>query len=86
MKTGVIVYVVGEEGLYDHLDMEEAVKSLKIKADRLEVISSESGHFDIMDAWWALTVKGMKCIVCILAEVVNHSELKLIGSELRLCG
>ena len=85
MKTGVIVYVVGGESPYDH-DMEEAVKSLNIKADRVEVISSESGHFDIMDAWWSLTVKGMKSIVCKLAEVVSHSELKLIGSELRLCG
>ena len=83
MNTGVIIYVVGRD---DDLDMEEAVKKLNIRANRVEVISSESGHFDIMDAWWSLTVKGMKRIVCMLAEVTDHSELKLTGSELRLCG
>jgi hypothetical protein len=83
MNTGVIIYVVGRD---DDLDMEEAVKKLNIRANRVEVNSSESGHFDIMDAWWSLTVKGMKRIVCMLAEVTDHSELKLTGSELRLCG
>ena len=42
METGVIVYVVGGENTYDCFGMDEAVKSLKIKADMLEVISSES--------------------------------------------
>ena len=32
MKTGVIPYIVGEEGPYDDLDMEEAVRGLDIKA------------------------------------------------------
>ena len=86
MKTGVIVYVVGGECPYDHLDIEETVKSLDINADRVEVVSSRSGHFDVMDAWWFLTVKGMKRIVCMIAEIVNHSGLKLSGSELRLYG
>jgi hypothetical protein len=39
-----------------------------------------------MDAWWLLTVKGMKRIICMIAEVINRSELKLTGRELRLCG
>jgi len=41
---------------------------------------------DAMHAWRLLTVKGMKLIVCMLAEVVNCSKLKLAGTELRLCG
>jgi 3-mercaptopyruvate sulfurtransferase SseA len=86
MKTGVIVYVVGGEGLYDDLDMEKAVKKLNINADRVEVVSARSAHFDVMDAWWLLTTKGMKKIVCMLAEVVNHSKINLTGRELRLCG
>ncbi len=86
MKTGVIVYVVGGEGLYDNLDMEVVVKRLDLKADKVEIVSANSNHFDVMDAWWLLMAKGMKRVVCMLAEVVNSSELKLTGRELRLCG
>ncbi|TET95054.1 MAG: hypothetical protein E3J28_01330 [Desulfobacteraceae bacterium] len=86
MKTGVIVYVVGKESLNDTIDFEEAGKRLNINADRVEVVSSIGGNFDVMDAWWLLTVKGMKRIICMIAEVINRSELKLTGRELRLCG
>lgn len=86
MKTGVIVYVVGTEGLDDTIDFEEAGKRLNIKAERVEIVSSRSGHFDVMHAWWLLTVKGMNLIVCMLAEIVNRSELRLTGRQLRLCG
>jgi len=86
MKTGAIVYVLGKENQNENFDLEEAVRSLNIKADRVEIVSSTSGHFDVMDAWWLLTTKGMKKIVCILAKVVNHSKIELTGRELRLCG
>ena len=86
MKTGVIVYVVGGERLYDNLDMEVIVKRLDLKADKVEIVSANSNHFDVMDAWWLLMAKGMKRVVCMLAEVVNNSELKLTGRELRLYG
>lgn len=86
MKTGVIVYVVGKDSLDDTIDFEEGGKRLKIKADRVEVVSSMEGNFDVMYAWWLLTVKGMKRIICTIAEVVNRSELRLTCLELRLCG
>ena len=60
MKTGVILYIVGGEGPYDDLDMEEAVRKLDIKADGVETVFGRSPHFDVMDAWWRLTAKGMK--------------------------
>jgi len=86
MKTGVIVYVVGKENLNDTIDFEEAGKRLNIKADRVEVVSSIGGNYDVMDAWWLLTAKGMKRIICIIAEVINRSEFRLTGQEMRLCG
>lgn len=86
MKTGVIVYIVGGESSYDDFDMKEAVRRLNINADRLEVVFSRSSNFDVMDAWWLLTAKGMKLIICMFAEVVNLSELRLTGREFRLCG
>ena len=86
MKTGVIVYVVQGENVGQAFDMEKAVMRLGIKADRVAVVSSIESNFDVMHAWWMLTVKGMKLIVCMIAEVVNRSQLKLTGRELRLCG
>ena len=86
MKTGAIVYIVKGDNLEKDFDVEDAVRHLDIKADRIEVVSSTSGHFDVMDAWWLLTAKGMKRIICMIAEVVNHSRLRLTGRMLRLCG
>ncbi len=67
-------------------EMQDAVKRLGIKADRIETIFSGSSHFDVMDAWWSLTAKGMKQIVSMIAEFVNGSGLRLTGRELRFCG
>ena len=85
MKTGAIVYVVGKENLTKNFDMAVALKNLEIDADRVELVSPGSGHFDIMDAWWSLTAKGMKRIVCLIAEIVNGSDLRLTGREIQLC-
>jgi len=85
MKTGAIIYVVGKEDLSKDFDVELALKNLEIDADRVELVSPGSGHFDIMDAWWSLTTKGMKRIVCMIAEIVNGSDLRLTGREIQLC-
>jgi len=86
MKTGVIIYVVGDgKEILGH-EPEEAVKDLDLSAERIEVVISGSNNFDVMDAWWRLTSKGMNKIVCMMAEVNESSELRLTGRELRLCG
>ena len=86
MKTGVIVYLVGKESSEKDFDAVKAVKDLKIEADTVEVVIPGENHFDVMDAWWVLTAKGMKRIICMIGEIVNHSKIKLTGRELRLCG
>lgn len=86
MKTGVILYVIGGEGPHDDFDMRETVKNLGIKADRVETVFGTSPHFDVMDAWWLLTAKGMKKIVFMLAEFTQNAEFRLMGREFRLCG
>ena len=86
MKTGVIIYIVGKKNPSDDFDVTEAVDNLGINADRVELVSCGSGHFDVMDAWWSLTAKGMKNIVCKIGEIENHSRIRLTGRELRLCG
>ncbi|MFW6147592.1 MAG: hypothetical protein ACOC6B_04285 [Thermodesulfobacteriota bacterium] len=86
MKTGVIVYVTGNRELDDQIDFEQAAQGLNLEADRVEVVLSLDGDYDVMDAWWSLTAKGMTLIVCKMAEVANRSRLELTGRELKLCG
>ena len=86
MKTGAIVYVVDSGIRESDFDTENAAKSLNLKVDRIEVVFSRSQYFDIMDAWWSHAAKGMKLITCFTAEVINNSELKLTGRELKICG
>jgi hypothetical protein len=84
MKTGIIVYVVGKERADNDFDVTEAVKDLRIEADRVEAVLSGEDHFDVMDAWWVLTRKGMKKIVCMMGEVVSPSKVRLTGRTLLL--
>jgi len=86
MQTGVIVYIVDAEVMGDDFDIDQAIKRLDLKADRVEVVSPHVGHFDVMDACWLLMAKGMKLVVCMLAQIESHSKLKLSGCEFRLCG
>lgn len=84
MKTGIILYIAGDDAENDFV--EYAIDNLDIEADRVEVVSANSGHFDISDAWWFLTIKGMQRIVCMAAESTGFGTLKLTGRQLRLCG
>ncbi len=86
MKTGIILYVAGGDRIEDDFDVEKAVANLNLKADKVELVSLKAGHFSVMDAWWLLLAKGMRRIVCLVAEVVNGSELKLTGRQLRIWG
>ncbi len=84
MKKGAIIYITGEEPTYADQNIKKAVADLKLKADQVEIISNETGHFDISDAWWLLTVKGMQQIVCMAAKFNRAGSLQLTGRELRL--
>jgi len=86
MKIGMILYVIGATDPDNELEIEEAAKRLDLKADRVETVFGGVHNFDVMDAWWLLTVKGMQKIVCMIAEVTDKAGLRLTGQELRLCG
>jgi len=86
MKTGVIVYVTGEAPFTNDCDPSRLADQLNLDADRVEIISYDTGHFDISDAWFDLTVKGMQHIVCKIAEFTGLGEIRLTGRELILCG
>jgi hypothetical protein len=86
MKTGIIVYVAGNNELESDVDLEKEVKCLNLEADRVELVSRTSGHFDVLDAWWHLTAKGMNHVRCSIGEVTESGRLQLTGRELRLSG
>ncbi|QTA88762.1 hypothetical protein [Desulfonema magnum] len=86
MKTGIIIYVLGNDPSDDAFDEKKAVKELEVGADKVEVVFSGEKHFDIMDAWFKLTTKGMHRIVCMFGEIAEHSAIKLTGREFQLCG
>ena len=86
MKTGIIVYLRGEREKLNEIEPEELIKDLKIEADKIELVESGSSNFDVMDAWWKLTAKGMNRIICLMAELTKNSSIRLTGHELRLFG
>ena len=84
MKTGVIVYVVGDSRTENAVDIEKAVEKLRINADMVKIASHEA--CDVHDAWRFLRVRGMHLIECMMAELTGTGELRLTDRKLRLCG
>ena len=85
MKSGVIVYVIGEEPAGWDADSEQTSVRRRTKADRVEIITRNTGHFDVLDAWWSLLTRGMKRITCVIGEFTPSGRLMLTGRELGLC-
>ena len=85
MKTGIIVYVVGNNNPDDNFDEKQAVINLGVKADQVEFVFSGEACFDIADAWYAMIRKGMSRVVCMAGELINSSCVKLTGREMQLC-
>ena len=85
MKTGIIVYVTGDDSAIDAAEQSQLIKDM-MKADQVEIISRQYGHNDITDAWWSLTVKGMHRIVCVLGQCSGMGNIQFSKRQLRLCG
>jgi hypothetical protein len=86
MKTGIIVYIVGDEFPILRSDLKAIVKKLRLEADRIEIVSQQLGNFNVHDAWWSLTSKGMQCILCALGKFTSNGHIQLKKQMLRLCG
>ena len=86
MKSGLIIYVVGKEPSSWDADFEKQTIKQNIPADLIEIITTHTGHFDVLDAWCSLVVRGMKRVTCMIGEFTPNGTLALSGRELRLCG
>jgi hypothetical protein len=52
----------------------------------IEIITTKTGHFDVLDAWWHLLSKGMSLVTCKMAVFRECGEIEFTGKQLRLCG
>jgi hypothetical protein len=86
MKRGVIIYTAGEAPASWTEDKEKLVKASVVGAEAVEIITTRTGHFDVLDAWWSLNSKGMDYIECKLAIFAENGDLNDTGRILRLCG
>ena len=59
MKSGVIIYVAGNAPRGWSEGDETRIRSTESQADLIEIITTETGHFDVLDAWRDLLSKGM---------------------------
>jgi hypothetical protein len=86
MKSGVIVYVAGSAPEDWTEDDEAKIRSLVTDADLVEIITTRSGHFDVLDAWRDLLSRGMSLVTCKMAAFTETGEVEFTGKNLRLCG
>jgi hypothetical protein len=86
MKSGVIIYVAGSAPEDWSEDDEIHIRNSESKADLIEIITTKTGHFDVLDAWRNLLAKGMSLITCKMAIFSESGEIEFTGKTLRLCG
>lgn len=85
MRTGVIVYLLGENADPDKEPAIIAAVKKSHSADRVEVVSQGQKHFDVMDAWWKLTAKGMQRFICLTAVDKTLTDATSRRPHLRIC-
>ncbi len=85
MKTGIIVYVAGDDALMDPDQHARTIKD-RMHAEQVEIVSRRHGHYDVSDAWWTLTAKGMHRIICLITELSGFGDLILTDRQFRLSG
>ena len=86
MRSGLIIYVVGKEPPGWNVELEVMTVKKNAKVDLVEIITANTGHFDVLDAWWSLLTKGMKKISCMIGEISPEGNICLTGRELQLYG
>jgi hypothetical protein len=85
VKTGLILYITGDDRRCP-TDKTVLLRQMPGWVDRVEVVSKHNGFFEISDAWWALTARGMHRIICRIGEIGPSGNIRMTGRELRLHG
>ncbi len=85
MKSGLIVYLVGGAELPEGFDLANCCKEIGFTADRVELVGSGQGFYDVEDAWHHLFIKGYGDIKLLVAQT-DQNCLRPIHPLVRLSG
>jgi hypothetical protein len=83
MRSGLIVYLVGGTELPEDFDLASHCREMGFSADRVELVGSPEGFFNVEDAWHHLFTKGYGNIQLLVAQA-NDMCLRPIHPPLRL--
>jgi hypothetical protein len=68
MRSGLIVYLVGDGELPEGLNLAGHCKEMGFPADRVELVGSQQGFYEVEDAWHYLYTKGYGNIKLLVAR------------------
>jgi len=85
MKSGLIVYVVGGAELPEEFDLAGCCKKIGFPADRVELVGSRQGFYDVEEAWHHLITKGYGDIKLLVAQT-EQNGLRPVHPLVRLSG
>jgi hypothetical protein len=85
MRSGLIVYLVGEGELPESFDLASCCKEIGFPADRVELVGSRQGFFEVNDAWHYLFTKGYGDIKLLVAQT-DQKCLRPLHPLVRLSG
>jgi hypothetical protein len=85
MKSGLIVYLVGGAELPEGFDLAGCCKKIGFPADRVELVGSQQGFYEVDYAWHYLVTKGYGDIKLLVAQT-DQQCLRPIHPLVRLSG
>jgi hypothetical protein len=85
MKSGLIVYLTGGTELPEHFDLAGHCREIGYPADRVELVGSRQGFFEVNDAWHHLFIKGYGDIRLLVAQS-DQQRLNPLHPPVRLSG
>ena len=85
MKSGLIVYLVGGAELPEDFDLAGSCKRIGFSADRVELVGSGQGFYEVEEAWHHLITKGYGNIQLLVAQT-DQKCLRPIHPLVRLSG
>ena len=85
MKSGLIVYLAGGAELPEGFDLAGHCREIGFTADRVELVGSRQGFFEVSDAWHHLFTRGYGDIKLLVAQS-DQKRLQPLHPPVRLSG
>jgi hypothetical protein len=85
MKRGLIVYLTGGAELPEGFDLLSHCREMGFTTDRVELVGSKQGFFEVNDAWHHLFTRGFGDIQLLVAQA-EHNGLQPLHPPVRLSG